>query len=52
VSQWHTVDDADISVDIDQVDILVTQNDQGNVYVSLTFEQVEEIYKEIQEKIG
>jgi len=52
MSQWHTADDKDISVDKDQVDIFVTQNDWGSIYVSLTFDQVKRIYKDIQEREG
>lgn len=52
MSQWHEIEDADISVDIDAVDILVTSNDQGNIYASLTFDQVKRIYEEIKERYG
>jgi len=52
MSEWHTADDKDISVDKHQVDIFVTQNDWGSIYVSLTFDQVKRIHKEIQEREG
>ncbi len=47
MSEWYRVDNDDIDVnwDDEDVDILVTYNDFGNVYVSLTFKQIEEIFQ-------
>jgi len=46
MSEWYDAKDEDIDVDLEQkqVDIYVTSNDCGAIYVSLTFDQVKEIY--------
>ena len=45
MSEWYEAKDEDIDIDWkeSQVDILVTDNDFGNVYVTLTFEQIDDI---------
>lgn len=49
MSEWYEPkgDDIDIDTNNDEVDIFVTQNDFGNVYITLTFEQIEEIHQRI-----
>lgn len=46
MSAWIEIDDDDIDIDLDmqEVNLLVTQNDQGNVYATLTVVQIENIY--------
>lgn len=49
MSEWYEPkkEDIDIVEDQKEVHIFVKQNDFGSVYTSLTFEQIEAIYKEI-----
>ena len=49
MSEWYDAESADIDVDknMREVNILVTGNTSGNVYVTLTFDQVVNLYKEI-----
>ena len=49
MSDWNEIDDSDISVDVEagEVDILVTSNEFGNIYATLTFAQVGKIYGKI-----
>ncbi len=51
MSEWYEAKDEDIDLDenSDEVNILVTHNDFGNVYVTLTFEQVEKLDTKIRE---
>ena len=50
MSTWHEVHETDI-VDIDhqakEVNILISEDENGNIYVSLTFKQIESLYKSI-----
>ena len=50
MSEWYIADIATTDIDWKQkeVDILVTSNNSGNVYVSLTFQQIEDIYNAMQ----
>jgi len=45
MSEWYTADTDDIDIDREssEVNILVTDNYWGNVYLCLTFEQIQEI---------
>lgn len=49
MSDWNTVYDDDIVIDKgrQEVDILVTQNDFGNVYLTLSFDQVCRIFHDL-----
>ena len=49
MSEWYDAESADIDVDknMREVNILVTSNYNGNVYVTITFDQVATLYKEI-----
>jgi len=52
MSEWYepTIDDIDLDDKQNQVDIFVKQNDFGNVYVSLSYEQIAMLHKVIFEK--
>ena len=52
MSEWYEVNDDDIDVNYREVDILVTDNDSGNIYVTLTYEQVQEICNKFAELRG
>lgn len=45
MSEWYQADKEDIHVNLaeKEVDILVTSNDNGNIYSILTFEQIKGI---------
>lgn len=49
MSTWYDVDDNDMEIDRknENVDMLVASNDWGNIYVTLTFKQIENLYKAI-----
>jgi len=49
MSTWHEIDNNDIEINCDDksVDILVSNDSWGNVYATLTFEQVKEIARDI-----
>lgn len=50
MSEWYKADKGDIAEinpDTEEVDIHVTYNEMGNVYLTLTFDQIEEIHTEI-----
>jgi hypothetical protein len=52
MSEWYEADDADVSIDISrkEVDIFVTQNYHGSVYVSLKFDQIKKLAASIEGK--
>ena len=54
MSQWYEADSEDIDLDLKnkEVDIYVTANDFGNIYVTLTFNQIKSIYNKIVENQG
>ena len=57
MSEWYEAKDDDIAIDKDiegnnEVQIYVTSNDFGAVYVTLTFDQIKEIHKTIIETEG
>jgi hypothetical protein len=54
MSEWYDAEDEDIEIDrkAQEVDILVMGNNNGNVYISLTFEQIEMIHKKIEVENG
>ncbi len=47
MSEWYKAEGDDIEIDGQEVNIRVTNNDSGNIYVTLTFEQVKKLYDEI-----
>lgn len=49
MSVWHEVEEEDIELDEGrgEVDILVTDDRHGNIYLTLTFEQINEIHRKI-----
>ena len=49
MSEWYEPkgDDIDIDFKTGEVNLLVTHNDFGNVYASLTFDQITAIYEKI-----
>jgi len=49
MSQWYEADSEDIVLDLEhqEVEILVTANDMGNIYVTLTFDQIKIINNKI-----
>lgn len=49
MSEWYEIKNEDIEVDMTEkeINILVTDNDCGNVYATLTFEQIKSIYNDI-----
>lgn len=52
MSEWYEPTDDDIELDWknEQVDIHVTHSRRGNVYASLSFEQIRKLAKEIEDK--
>ena len=49
MSKWFTPKATDIDLDLNQneVDIYVTSDNSGNIYLSLTFNQIKSIYNKI-----
>jgi hypothetical protein len=49
MSEWITVKDDDIEVDVysKEVDIPLYPDDAGNIWLSLTFKQIQKIYERI-----
>lgn len=49
MSEWYEADEKNITVDLNnnQVDILVTSNDNGNIYVILPFELISDLSEKI-----
>ena len=49
MSEWYEAKASDIDLDwnMKEVNILVKSNDFGNVYVTLTFDQIAKIYDTI-----
>ena len=49
MSKWYTVEDEDIDIDDNnrQVNVLVTEDETGNIYAVLTFEQIKNIFAEM-----
>ncbi len=45
MSEWYEAKEDDISIDLErkEVDILVHDNNYGNVYVTITFDQIKRI---------
>jgi hypothetical protein len=45
MSEWYDPEDSDIEIDRDkkEVDIYVTNNQFGSIYITLTFEQIKDI---------
>ena len=52
MSTWYKAVKKDIEIDREEkeVNILVTADDYGNIYLFLTFDQIKDIYKKIQEE--
>ncbi len=49
MSKWYHIDTKDIDLDSGgEVNLLITSDDQGNIYGILTYEQVRELYERIQ----
>jgi len=53
MSEWYQANDEDIELDLDQaeVNIFVLSNDFGNVYVTMTWDQLDEAYRKKREHI-
>jgi len=49
MSEWYEADKDNLDLDLRrrEVDIFVTQNYHGSVYVTLTFDQVKDLYNKI-----
>jgi len=49
MSTWYEAEYDDIDIDAQDkcVDILVTDDDWGNIYLSLTFEQIKDLCSQI-----
>jgi len=49
MSEWYDIHEEDIALDIesDEVNLYVADNDSGRIYGILTFDQIENIYNEI-----
>lgn len=49
MSKWYEPEKDDMSIDEDknEVNILVTNDDSGNIYAVLTFDQIKYIYGEL-----
>lgn len=49
MSEWHELKDKDIDIDFTrrEVNILVTENYYGNIYLTLTFDQIKRIRDKI-----
>ena len=54
MSTWHEIKDVDIDIDekSKEVNILVDGNDFGNNYVTMTYDQINEIYLKINDHKG
>ena len=50
MSIWHKADDFDIDYTAQEVDFLLSPDYQGNVYLSVSFDQIKCIYERILEK--
>ena len=50
MSIWHKADDFDIDHVAQEVDFLLDSDYQGNVYLSVSFDQIKCIYERILEK--
>ena len=50
MSIWHKADDFDIDHTAQEVDFLLSPDYQGNVYLSVSFDQIKCIYERILEK--
>ena len=51
MSEWYTAETDDIAIDREssEVNILVTNNDWGNIYLCLTFDMIKAITSKIEE---
>lgn len=51
MSEWYNPkdDDIDISVDGTEVDIYVTHNEYGNIYITLTDAQIDHLHSKLVE---
>ena len=49
MSEWIEADSEDIEINpaVEEVNIWVKQDDNGNIYVTLTFDQIRKIYEQI-----
>ena len=49
MSTWNTVGKEDIGIDLErkEVDILCFTDNSGNIYITMTFDVIENIYNEI-----
>ena len=49
MSEWYEPKKDDIELDMErkEVDIYVTQKTTGSIYVTLTFDQIEKIHRDI-----
>ena len=49
MSEWYEADDIALDPESKEVNILVTSNDFGNVYVTMAWDQLDAIYDEKQD---
>ncbi|MCR4319772.1 MAG: hypothetical protein NUV74_05475 [Candidatus Brocadiaceae bacterium] len=49
MSEWIEADSEDVEINpaVEEVNIWVKQDDNGNIYVTLTFDQIRKIHEEI-----
>lgn len=50
MSVWNEVTDFDIDHSAKEVDFFVMSDNQGNIYLSVSFDQIKYIYERILEK--
>ena len=50
MSEWYEAEDIDLDTEEKEVNVLVTHNDFGNVYVTITFDKIKELYEKIYSK--
>lgn len=52
MSEWYEAKEIDLDSDQREINILVNSNDSGNVYVTLTWDQVFKINKRIRDELN
>lgn len=52
MSEWYQAHDSDIGLDEKQgeINVYVTQNESGSVYVTLSFDLIKRIYNQVKDK--
>lgn len=49
MSEWHPLSNDDIELDDREFNLLVTSNDFGNVYATITIQQVIDMYQMVKD---